>query len=342
MDFFECKQSIDQKKLSSVYFFFGEEPYYIDQLVKQVVDAVVDENTRDFNCDILQAESSDGDGIVAMASSFPMMADYRLIVVKNVHRLAATDKKRLLEYVESPLESTILALTATKIDRRQQFYSGLIKKSQWVESKPLYENQAVDWVTRQLREKGATISHDAASFLVQQVGTSIWSLENELNKLMTYAIGQKQFTLDDVTAVAGVSRKYNTWELADAVGQRDLQTSIDIMKHLFDEGASAPGILIVLAQRILLLMQVRAALDRNMPQAQLAQSLGLKPFFVKLYVQQASKYRVGQLQRGLKILRNADYAIKTGQMKPLMVMTLVLCDLLRLGKIESYFLSVKN
>ena len=337
MDFYECKKKIEQGIIHPVYFFFGEEPYYLDHLVKYIVDTCVDPATKDFNCDILQAEESDGDGIVAMASSFPMMADKRIIVVKNVQKLSTADKKRIGGYVVSPLESTILVLTAKKIDRRQQFYAGLIKHAAWVESKPLYENQAVDWIVQHLKEQQVTIVHDAASFLVQQVGTSIWNLENELNKLLTYCNYKKQIIMDDVTAVAGVSRKYNTWELADAVGRKDLKTSIAIVKHLFEEGASAPGILITLTQRMLLLTQVRSALDKNMPSQQIAQVLKMKPFFVKLYVQQASQYSMNQLTRSLKILRNADLAVKTGYMKPLMVITLVLCDLTRSSSVEPYF-----
>ena len=270
----------------------------------------------------------DGDTIVTMASSFPMMADKRIIVVKSVQRQSSTDKKRLLSYIESPLESTILVLTAGKVDRRQNFYSTLTKKSQWVECKPLYENQAVEWIKRTFKAKGITISHEAAVVFVQQVGTSLWGLYNESEKLITSVWGKTTIGIDDVLKVIGSSRKYNPWELTDAVGKKDLDNAMRILKHLMEEGQSAVGLIINISSRIYLMLKIRAMLEKGISKQEISKVMHFRPFFARIYFEQVDRFQSDELRKAIKTLLFADHAIKTGFLKPQIAMTVSLYQII--------------
>lgn len=328
MEFQAVKKDIQQDKLYPVYFFFGEEVYLIEDLVRSIIEKGVDPSTKDFNFDVLQGEETDGSTVVSLASSFPMMAERRIVVVKSVQRLSTSDKKRVLEYAKNPSDSTILILTAGKVDRRQSFYAGLTKVSQWVECKVLYENQALDWLKGYIKRNGLGISHEAATMLVQQVGSSLWNLRNEADKLITYAWGEKQFDINHVAAVVGFSRQYNAWEFSDAVGRKDLKTSLVLMQNLLEAGQSPTGLIITLCRRILLLLQMRLMLDRGLSQNAVNQALGLRPFFARLYAEQVKKYSLQELELGLKLLRMADIKFKTGYWAPELGLSVVLYTLI--------------
>ncbi len=329
MEYQNLMKEIEQGKLVPIYFFFGEEIYLVEQLIKAIVEKGTEQATRDFNCDILNAENTDGKTVAGIASSFPLTTDRRVVVVKNVQRFSPSDRKLLLMYIQSPLKSTSLVLTAGKVDRRQSFYVSLVKHSSWVECKRLYENQAVDWVKHRLKEKGVVISQEGALFLVQQLGTSLWNLTNEVEKLLTFSWGKDELGLDDVTGVVGLSRQFNTWELTDAVADKDLKNALTIMNRLLEEGQSPVGLIVNLSQRIFLLTQIRAMLDRGMSRDEIIRSLNLNFYFGKLYVNQAMKFTGRELESAVAILRKADFYIKTGRMDPDMVMTMVIYDLAR-------------
>ena len=280
MEFRDIKQQIDTGKLSAVYFFFGEEDFLIDELVKRIIEKGTEPDTKDFNCDLIQGEDGDGKTIVSLASSFPMMADRRVVVVKAVQKLSPTDKKLIASYVKNPLESTSLVLTAGKVDRRQSLYSLLTKESQWVECKVLYENQAVAWIKQVIGKERISIQHEAATYLVQQVGTSLWTLYNEIQKLLTYACGKNKLDVDDVTGVVGFSREYRPWDLTDAVSQGDLVRAFTISQHLLEKGISPVALIMDLTRRVLLLMKIRAMLDRGFSQSDIVNHLHLKSFSV--------------------------------------------------------------
>jgi len=332
LEFKGLRKEIEAGKLAPVYFFFGEEAFLKHQLTRMIIDRGTDPATRDFNFDMLQGEEADGAAIVAMASSFPMMVDRRIVIVKGVQKLSASDKKRILDYVQSPLESTSLVLIAGKVDRRQRFYASLTKYSRWVECKKLYENQAVEWVKRRIQEEGVTLAHEGACLLIQQVGTSLWNLYNEMEKLLTFTWGEKILDLKDVAAVVGCSRQFNTWEFTDAVGQKDLKRGLVLLKQLLETGQSPVGLIMALSRRIMELMRIRALMDKGMVPEAIGKALNLRPYFMKLYIDQAKHFSSKELESAVKTLLQADLSIKTGYLEQNMALTLLVHRLVRGGK----------
>ena len=331
MEYQEVRREIEAGKLRPVYFFFGDETFLIDALVKKVVEEVTDPATKDFNYDVLQGEQTDGATVVALASSFPMTAERRVVVIKSVQKLSTSDKNRILTFCETPMTSTCLVLTAGKVDRRQGFYAKLTRHCCWVECKMLYENQAVEWVKQYVRSKGIVISHEGAILLVQQAGTSLWNLYNEVEKLLTHSWGEKKLGLEHVSSIVGLSRQYNTWEFTDAVGQKDMKRALLLGRRLLEAGLSPAGLIISLCQRVCLLMRVRILIDKNMRQPEIIKTLGMRPFFGRLYIGQAGCYTMAELKSALRTLLQADYQLKIGYLDPTMTLTLVIHRLVREG-----------
>ncbi len=332
MEVRQVLQNIEKGHFKSVYFFFGEETYPVDHLVKIIREKAVDPSTADFNFDLLQAENTDGEAIVNMCSSFPMMAERRVVIVKSVQKLSTSDKNKLADYVQSPLDSTLLVLTAGKVDQRQKFYSTLKKNSEWIESKPLYENQAIPWIKQKFAQKKFRIDDKGAALLVQQIGTSQWHLHHEIEKILTYGIDKQIFNHEDVAKVVGFSRHYNSWELVDAIGRKEFPWAMEILNHMIDEGISAVGMIIQFTQRIILLLKIKASMNRGLAQEEIARTFGLRPFFAKMYVQQARKFQYDELSSGLRWLLLMDASLKSGRIKPELALILTVHQLIK-GKI---------
>jgi len=336
-DYHQIKSGIQQGRLAPVYFFFGEEIRPIDTLIRELVARATDPTTRDFNCDILDSENADIDRVLAILSSFPMMADRRLVVLKSVEKLSSSEMEKLSARIESPVPSACLALTAGKIDRRKKFYAHLIEHSQWLECKPLYENQAVAWVKREMQERGLTIREEAAAFLVQTVGTSLNALSQEMDKLQTYAWNAQAIDLATVLAVAGFSRNYNTWEFTDAIARKDAARALSILRYLLQDRQSPAGMLIDLSRRMIQLLHIRLLLEERIPEAQILSHTGLRPFFAKLYIAQARLFNSAELDEAVRILVRADQALKSGWMDPELIMTMVTHDLILGSRGKRFF-----
>jgi DNA polymerase-3 subunit delta len=337
LEYKEVIRNIQSGTIFPVYFFFGDEDFIKDRLINEIMESVVDPQARDFNCDRFSADQIDGETLVSLALSYPMMSDKRLVIVKNIQKYSVSDKNRILSYIQAPLESTCLIMTGGKIDRRQKFYADFTKKCQWVECKPLYENQAIDWLKRLFSSKGVNISDEAAVLLVNQVGISMWALYNEAEKLLTFAWEKKELGLEEVSSAVGFYRKYNAWNLTDAVMRRDKKTAYEILKRILDEGQSPIGLIIDLTRRFILLLKIRTLLDRGVTQHEVSRSLHFKPFFTRLYMNQVKLFTLEELKIGLHILLKADHSIKTGALPPEMSMILLVHDLIQKNKKLHYY-----
>ena len=88
-----------------------------------------------------------------LACEYPMMAERRVIIVKETQELSRTIGQ-LLPYVEKPSPTTILVLCYKygKIDGKTKLAKEL-KKYITLESKKLYESDTIKWINSQRRLK---------------------------------------------------------------------------------------------------------------------------------------------------------------------------------------------
>ena len=70
-----------------------------------------------------------------------------------------------------------------------------------------------------------------------------------------------------------------------------------------------------------------------------AKSLKLRPFFAKLYLEQARHFSADDLASAIETLKQADLALKTGYAKPLTVLILAMMDLVRVRRMKPFFRS---
>jgi DNA polymerase III subunit delta len=329
LDHAEIKRDIEAGRFAPVYFFWGEETHPIDDLVSAIIRKAVDPESRDFNLDVWHAEETDIDAVLSALNSYPMMAERRVVVLKSVQKMTTAEKDRIAAYAKAPVESTVLVLVAGKADRRQSFYAGLTKTAACFESKPLYENQAAKWVSSRLASMKMAASEEAATLLVRQAGTSLWALEHEIEKLATRMWGKTRISAEDVAELSGVSRKHTTWEWTDTVGRREIGPALSMLDRLIEEGQSPVGLIAGLAERVFLLLRLRHAFDRGVSEKDAVQGLGLSPFFARLYVAQARRYKTVELLTAVRSLREADARIKTGRMEPRLAVTLAVHGLIR-------------
>jgi DNA polymerase-3 subunit delta len=79
------------KKYAPVYYLYGEEHYYIDEISNFIEDNVLNDGEKGFNQTILYGKDTDVNAISAAARRFPMMAPYQVIVVKEAQTMKGLD-----------------------------------------------------------------------------------------------------------------------------------------------------------------------------------------------------------------------------------------------------------
>jgi DNA polymerase-3 subunit delta len=218
-----CK-SIRSKTFAPVYFFQGDEPYFIDRLTDLLIKTVLDDSERDFNQTILYGPETDVRTVITAAKRFPMMAVRQLVVVREAKGLRNIEE--LVYYVQSPQPATVLVVNYkyATLDGRKKLAGEIGKKGVLFESKRIYENKVPSFIISYLQEKEVSIDGKSAQMLTDFLGADLSKLSNELDKLGIALSGspQKRITPELIEENIGISKDFNNYELQSAIASRDV------------------------------------------------------------------------------------------------------------------------
>ncbi|MCD7974079.1 MAG: DNA polymerase III subunit delta [Candidatus Azobacteroides sp.] len=223
---------IRNKQFKPVYFFMGEETYYIDLLTEAIIEHALTDAERDFNQTILYGADTDIGTVINAAKRYPMMAERQLVVVKEAQSLKKLDE--LSFYLQKPLHTTVLVFNYKygKLDGRKKVATDIAKAGVLFESKKLYDNQMATWINAYVVSKGYTIEGKAATMLTEFLGNNLSRVAGELDKLiLTLPEGEKRITDRLIEQNIGVSKEYNTFELQKALAAKDILKANRIVNY---------------------------------------------------------------------------------------------------------------
>jgi DNA polymerase-3 subunit delta len=305
----ELERKFKKGDFDPVYLVYGEEDYLIDRAVESLLTHAVDDATRSFNTDVVYGSAVSGRDLVSLATAFPMMAERRVVVVREFEK--TSEKEKLEPYLQDPLPSTLLLLVCAKPDFRQKIYKLLEQKGVCVESRRLSEDEIASWISKRASKAGKSISADAAGLLQSYIGSSLREASNELEKLFLFSEGRDAVSVEDVKSVVALSKEYSIFDLQRAIGSGDASLAQTVLTSMLSSGESVVGIIAMLTKYFQKVMLVQELSARGTSEFQLTSRLRLSPARVREYVGAARRFPARHLQRCFRALLEADEQIKT-------------------------------
>ena len=253
-------KQIESGNPDPVYLVQGEDEIEKSALAAKFAD-LVDEGLHAFNVESVHAgDLTTGDkladGVASLAASvrtLPMMVPRRVVTVVHAETLLMPKREseaasRALEELEAlfkqPEPQTTLVLVATTVDKRSRIYRILQKQATIVECGVLADvADAERWVRTHVAAGGAAIDPAAARLIAQRAGTDIKRLRADVERLLLYALGQKQITLDDVREVTGAAALQDDWAMTNAIEAGQAGDALRQLALMLDAGAPAEKIL---------------------------------------------------------------------------------------------------
>jgi DNA polymerase-3 subunit delta len=315
-------------KLERLYHFTGEDDFLKEEAWRQIVSLLVPEDLRSFNLDLTRGAEASADQIINQASTAPVNARKRVVVVFDLPKLSPFSKDVLLSFLPRIPDSVCLILLSPKITSTAKFYKSLAKIATTVEFPKMYENQAVGWAANRIRESGKRVEEGAAQMLVGLVGADLAELAAEIDKLVTYVGENKAITLSDVEAAVGMSRTDTVFQLIDCIGERDTTKALLILRSMILTGERPGGIIFWLTEHLGRLILTKEFSSRS--GGSLASFLKLPPFLASKYQKQAPNFTLEQLEKGVMLLYRADVDSKSNLMPDKILLELLAYNLCHL------------
>jgi DNA polymerase-3 subunit delta len=310
-----------------LYFIHGKERYLIDRAVDLLRARVLDPRTRDFNYELFYGKEAGAARIVQAARSLPMMAKRRLVLVRDADEMKADELAGLISYVSAPAPETCLVFVGEKIDSRLKFFTAFKKSGELIKLDPLYERQLPDFVRGEARARGVKIDSDAVQLIVDEIGAELGQLADAVERLAMFVGEKKQIVAADVVAVVATTRQHSVFELANAVGEGSRERALVVLGSMLGARESGVRIVAMLARHLRQLWVAHEWMKNGGAKAQLAQVLGIPPFFVDGIVDQARRFDRPRLNKMHAALFEADKLLKSSRLDDARTLELLVLEL---------------
>ncbi|MFH0990983.1 MAG: DNA polymerase III subunit delta [bacterium] len=326
MTFSEFKQSLSASALAPLYLFYGTEDFFIDEGIHAIIELAVTPEMKGFNLDVVYGNKVDAKEVIAHATSFPMMSERRVVVVKEFEKLLIgdTDREIISAYINNPLLSTCFVLVTAEKDFRKKPFNELKKKAVLIECKPFFDNQVPPWIRERIRIAGRQITPEACQLLHAYVGNSLRALQNEIDKLFIFIGERKEITPEDVASVVGATKGFTIFELQNAIGRKDTREAVRILERMLEMGQSPQYIIIMLTKFFTQLWKLYDPAMRRLSEYELEKEFNLPPSILKQYLLFRTKYSSEEIEHSFSALLDADTILKTTSRDPHLVLDLVI------------------
>lgn len=248
------------------------------------------------------------DDIVASLNTFPMGAEFRLVILTNCDKLPKAMSEPLVEYFANPSPTTVCLVVATTLAKNTRLYKAIKKLGDKaiIDCAPKKTWELPSQVAKMAAAHGKAMGLPAAEALVARSGENTRMLDNELKKLASMVTGS-EITLADIERHVMRTAEVKPWEFLNAVAARDLVRSLELLKLQPAKSEVRLWSLLVTRLRELIIAK---SLDTRGQGSQLATTLGVQGWQVKNHLSWARRWRMDELLEALSQAIEVELALK--------------------------------
>jgi len=234
---------LEARRFVPVYYLMGDESYYIDKISDYIAEHVLQPEERDFNQTILFGSDVTASQVADYARRYPMMSEYQVVIVKEAQNIKNTEA--LEKYFKQPLASTILVMchkNGTVDGRKREYVKAIQSAGVLFESKKLRDRDLPVFIEHYLKARDVTIDVKSTQIIADSIGADLSRLTSELDKvILSLPKESRRVTPQVVEDQIGVSKEFNSFELRDAIVNRNVYKANQIIKY-FDDNPKAGSI----------------------------------------------------------------------------------------------------
>jgi len=317
-DFFAA---LKNDQVARAYLFHGEEEFVKEKALSALRAKLLPAGLEDLNENILTAPRSDA--VIAAAETLPMLADRRLVLVRDCALLTSGkaadesgESERLCGYLDNLPDTVCLVFYCRgNADGRKKLVTALEKKGMAVKFAPLDDAALGKWVRSQFKSQGKKITAEDAAYLTFVCGRELMNLSGEIGKLAAYAGNREEILRSDIDQVATRSLECTVFQLVDALVARKEGEAFRLLDIMLQAGEGRIGILAMLIRQYRLLTYLKLMQADGQSEDAMRSRLGVPSFAFRRLVQQARGMETAAVRQKLDLCVDTDFAIKSGKMR---------------------------
>ena len=152
------------------------------------------------------------------------------------------------------------------------------------------------------------------NLLATSVGSNLWQMSHELEKLTLFSHGRK-ITDKDIEHLISPNLSASIFKLTDAIAIKNTKAAFNILNTLLQSGEDIYQTFYMIARQFRILLQIKACLNQKMTSQKIIATLKEKPYTIQNGTAQAKNFSWQQLREAYRQLLNIDISLKTGKIR---------------------------
>ena len=298
----------DPQRLTGILL-HGDDPGLIRERALTVARVVVPSLDDPFLSAVLLKEEHGR--LLEEAQALSLVGGRRVVRVVDAGDALATAAGKLSG---AAADGALVILEAGSLTARSKLRQMAEKAPNWASIACYPETGAAlaNEIRRAAGAAGTALTDDALAFLTRELGSDTGTRRAELEKLFLFAAGEREIDLDLATLCCARVAEASVDQLLAAVMGGNLLQAGQLMQQVVDEGATGPGLIVMLGGRAQRLLKVRLEMQAGRSADDAVRSLLPPVFFrdVPRFVREAQIWSEAALVGLLADARGADLACK--------------------------------
>ena len=322
-----------------VYLVKGDDPILLAEAVRTLTATLVSDEDAGLAVEEIDLDAHDDHGVGALLDACltpPFLTDRRVVIARPAGVLNADDGGRITQYLDDPLDTTVLVLVGGGGTVPPKLVAAIKKRGEQVDAAaPRQPRDRTSWLVERLRKADVKLDNRAAQRLGEHLGEDVSRLSGILEVLTAaYGIGAT-VTTEQLEPFLGDAGGVAPWDLTDAVDKGDAATALTHLHRLMHGGDRHPLVVLATLHRHFgQMLRLDGADVRGEQDA--ANLLGLKgsTFPAKKALTQSRKLGGPKIHRAIALLAEADLDLRGQKAWPEdLVMEVLVARLCQLSRV---------
>lgn len=323
----------------------GPDDFSLAQSLEEIKRGMGDQAILATSTSVLDGQQVTLEQLKQVCETVPFLAEKRLVVIRGLlgrfeprvrprrQKKTTASTEREAEYrafascITQAPESTVVVLIEDRIADANPLLGELSGKAK-VRSFPLLKDVKLrQWVQGRVAEEGGSLSTRAAELLTRLVGSNLWVMASEINKLVLYTSGRR-IEEGDVKAVVSYDQQGDIFTMIDAIFGFKAEAAEKSLEQLLLRGTAPAYILFMLSRQIQRIIRARELINQRKPRTEIQNRLGLTSgFAMRRTLEQAGGYSLPRLKAVYHQLLDTDLSIKTGRLDAELALNILVAEL---------------
>jgi len=330
----------------------GKDDFSIRQALEGIKKGIGDADALMSNTSVLDGRQVKLEQLKNACETVPFLSEKRLVIVEGLfERFSGQNKKgskkasgpsaQSEEYkaiaacIKKLPEFTELVITGGEVKAGNPLLREL-SGSVRIQSFPLLKKAQLDqWIAQRVKTAGGSISPQAVDLLGRFVGNDLWTMSNEVDKLISF-VGGRRIEVEDVKAAVGYAQEASIFAMIDAVFEFRVGVAQELLQQLFKHGAAPAHILVMLSRQVRIIFQIKEMRRCKKTRGDIQSKLGITHSFAfgKAW-NQAERYSTARLREVFHRILETDVSIKTGRLEGEVALNILLAELGQRGAVSA-------